>query len=265
MKKLFIGILVIIALAFAGKFGLEYQYKKKLDTLIQQASLFVNINYEKLFFDLKGNLNITNITFKNNSNNLDVSLDKLQVYSSDKSLFVKGFDSLKNGEFPETFKLAFNRLSFDTDATLQIDTAKECRYIDQSIEIGNFTDSRISTDLIMSFEKTGKDFFKTELQAFTEGVSELSAEFVLDKSLLNSPLSAGPGKDLPFKNIQITNSYNQSYADQALEYCAKKLNISKEAYLNDIIGGNQYYKALKLTPSEELKSAIKAPQLQSVA
>ncbi len=259
MKKVVFALLGIVALMVAGKFGLEHQYKKKLDQVIAQGQFFYDASYDKLFIDLEGGINVTNFKIRDKTGKIfDGSIDKFRLFTSDRMLLIKGFDSIKDGQFPDVFEVTVNNLSFDTSLTQEINAARECRYIEEPLPLQNFTDENVSIDFKLNFLTEGKDVFKVKWDSITRGITSLSTEFTLDKTLLKSPLSAGAGKDLPIKSLKATNEFNPVYTEAALNYCAKKLNMTVDNYVDTVIGSDNYYKGLKFIPSDELKAAIQA-------
>ncbi|MGH1426992.1 MAG: hypothetical protein ACRBEE_03570 [Arenicella sp.] len=256
MKKLLIGIFAIIALAFAGKFGLEHQYKKKLDQLIRLASPFATISYGKINIDLKGGINLSDIRVSQVGDDNEASVKNIRVFSSNREFLYKGFDILKNNEFPKVFDIAIRRLEFDARFGQTFNDQRECRYIEEPIDISKFTDPRIVSDININLESDGDNYLKANLESDTNGISTTSANIVFEKSLIETKdISAN---DLPLKSVVIENSYDESYATDAIEYCAQKLSLSSEEYLANVIGSDSFYKILKAVPSPELKAAIQA-------
>ena len=256
MKKLLIGIFAIIALAFAGKLGLEYQYKKKLDQLIQLASPFATISYGKVNIDLKGGINLSDIKVSQVGDDNEASVKSIRVFSSNREFLFKGFDILKNNEFPKIFDISIRRFEFDARLGQVFNEKRECRYIEEPINLSKFTDPRIVSDININLESDGENFLKANFESDTNGISTTSAKIVFEKSLIETKnISAN---NIPLKSAIVENSYDESYAADAIEYCAQKLSLSPEEYLTKVIGSDSFYAFLKAVPSPELKAAMQA-------
>ena len=257
MKTLLAIPLIIAIIIVGGKFFLEYQYKKKLDALIQQASLFVNARYDKVFIDMQGAINVSNINIADKfGNNLRLQVDNLRLFSSDRTMLVKGFEGIQQGQIPEVLEVSAKNIKFDTALLQTIDPVRECRYIEEPLDYKKFINSDFTSNFVINLTSESANEFSMSSDVFVHGISDTSVDLTFEKSLLNSNVTSVMTQEVPLRSFRFKNENNPVYSQKFIEYCANKLNLSKEQYVTDIIGGNEYYKALKLNPSFELKEAL---------
>ena len=253
MKKILIGIFTIAVLIVAAKFGLEYQYKKKLDQLVQLAAPFVQISYDDIKIDLKGGINVANINANRTNETEKIFIQNIRVFSSNRLFLLKGFDILSNNEFPNTFAIDLNKVEFDARLGQEFNDKKECQFIEEPINLANFTRAILTNNVNLSITKEDADFLKATFRINTNGVSSTNADIVFNKSLIKTKQLST--QEIPFESATVETSFNEVYANKAIDYCAKKLEISSQEFLTNVIGSDSFYSALKLVPSPRLKRA----------
>jgi hypothetical protein len=254
IKKLLVIICAITLLVFAGKFGLEYQYKKKFDQFIQLAAPFATISYKNISIDMQGGVNLSNLNITQVGDDEYASIKNIRVFSSNRTFLYKGFDILKDNTLPDVFSISIDRFEADARLGQQFNDKKECLHIEEPLNISNFTDPRIVSDISINLKNDDGNFLKATLIGHTDGISTTSAKIIFDKSLIETKNVSL--RNLPLKSAEIENSYDQSYATNAIQYCAKKLSLSPEQYLNTVVGSDSFYNILSVVPSPEVKTAI---------
>jgi len=259
MKKLLLIPIAIIAILIVGKFGLEYRYKQKLDEGLAKSAGFVDASYDKLFIDLQGGVNIKNFRFSDRTGQfMSGSFENMRLFSSDRTMLIKGFDSIQDGELPKILEMKFDGLLVDLSKIQQVNEARECRYIEEPTSLDSKLLATKPTNFSIRAENVDQNLFKMVFFSATPSVSRMNGEFIMEKAIAKSPLAAATNKNkLPLKSLQISNKFDPSYTDKYIAYCAEKLNISADDYVNNIIGGDKFYSALKFAPTNELKNAVK--------
>lgn len=239
MKKLFLLLILLGCLVIAGKFGLEYYYKKKLDNLISQASLFADIKYRNLSIGFDGSVSIQGININARTTDADFRIKQIRVFSSDRLLPLKALKSFYQGEPPEFFGIKVDSLEYDPNIFEQadvVDTNNECLSIEHPIKYASLGINRLITDLELSVDLQQLSRSYLDLSS-SDQTGDMNIALVFDASNISS--GQIPTTMLPEK-ISFGYSLNEEVAEQLLNYCANKLNMSADQYLNTVINSPKY-------------------------
>ena len=255
MRNLFAALAVLAVLLLAGKFMLENKYKKELNRLAFMSSSFALVEFRKVEITFDGAIVVSGIRIEPRLTTDKFSIEKIRLFSSDRTFLFKGGDVFADGEFPDLFSMDVIGFEYDPSFGAEINPKRECRYIEEPVDYQRIGIDRARDNLLMSLnlEDISNGIFS--ISSDSTDIYTLEMEIKFDASDLN-PVGIMQRDTLPILEISMESSFYESFADNLIEYCAKKLKISEEDYINKVIGSDSFMKFLGVRLSAEAKKAL---------
>jgi len=262
LKKVVIFIVLAALLLLAGKFGLEYSYRQKLDELVQTARLHAQVSYNDLHIDLDGSVNIGGIAIRPNQLNNEIKVNNIRLFSSDRLFLLKGLEIFANGNLPESFSVNVDDLEMSASLGVTSGSHVGCNYLFSEMDISPLVSGNLVSDIDISLDASNKSEAQISINAETQDVYSVNGSIGFDGFAFSDAEPAvvlqqmAVEGDLPIKTLSFSAEYDPQFADKFLNYCASLLGLDVEQYLLDIVGADQYYQRLGFVPSSQLKQAM---------
>ncbi|MEH6358055.1 MAG: hypothetical protein V7745_03640 [Pseudomonadales bacterium] len=113
MKKVFVLILLVVAIVVGVKGFIYYKVTTQLDDAIALVSPFVLITYEDVSSSLEGEVNVEGVKIKAYGNSLELAIDDVGVKFPDLQTLMFIGDDLKKQRLPEQMKLTLDHVRMD--------------------------------------------------------------------------------------------------------------------------------------------------------
>jgi len=246
MKNLAIVLLLLVGVAFGGKFAVEKRYESKLDDAIAMVRGFASISYDSVKIDLDGSISLNGLSVLPAGFDQGLDIGRIRAISSDRLMAVNNFNAFKDGDFPETFALSIDRLSapvdgfeeFNKQFYANVNSAKECRSFFTSFNYSDAGYSRIDGDMRLAFDFSDVYNSVVNIDIFDQ-TSSTSLEWVVDASKVES-VAYGRSKQLPISEISARISVEPDAAERFNKQCADHFKITPEVFLEKVVGSSKY-------------------------
>lgn len=280
IKKLIVLALLLLALAVASKFFVEYKLQQQLDAQIASVAPFANINYQRIYLDPDGGVNVDDIEISSSVMAVGQNtFDTLRLTSESRWLFV-----LK--------ALGLSDLSVPDALTVEVEGVKlellSSEYVDQFIGLANQEfvanvspacgDVQFLSALDMQKMGYGELTFDATLSyAYSpvRSVLELSFDVLMADVgdtkgrviLAGVPsLADGAALSLAAPSVQLLeiDYIDQGYTRKVNRYCSDKEGVSVEEYIDKLASreGDYFMAAWGINPGVVLREAYKEFLLQ---
>jgi len=236
MNKLILILVLCAGVVFGGKLYLENKYKKNLDQAISLARSYADISYSDLTIGFDGSISIHDISFRNLDGPGSFTIKQTKAISSNKLAPLYG-NIFKDGKTPEWLKISVNQLTIDS-ALIEPNTEDECTSFDTAFIYSAVDIKQIFSNLSIEFDfndlNNSVADFRYEDQTST---LDLKFNFSVTKA---QQLIINPNV-LPVDNIQLSSNLDPDFASQLNDYCAKKLDMTTEKYVSDVLSSEKYF------------------------
>ena len=254
MKKITLIVIFLIVVAFGGKFGLEYYYESKLDKMIKLVSSIGDIQHKGVSIGFDGSISIKKLSVRPYTVDTTVSLDELTLFSSDRLLPLKLAKMFENKDFPESIGLKVNNLEYSPTVFMpKVDDKNECRYVETPINYSSLGVRRLNSNILMSVDTSNKLDSVLEMTSIDQ-TTNTKLKLTFDATRINANLINSD--NLPINEFQLDYKIDESIADKMISYCAKKLKLSTDDYLNKVIGTANYTRILGLDLGPDAHKAL---------
>ncbi|MDB4512103.1 hypothetical protein N9060_01435 [Arenicella sp.] len=240
MKKFIVFLLIVAAILFAGKLGLEHYYTKKLDEFITQVSSFADIDYRKITIGTDGSISINNLLIEPHAIDTLVRMDAITLFSSDRLLPVNLATFIKRSEFPNELGVRIANLEYDPGIfEPAIRPADKCRYIETTISPQVTAINRLNANLEASIQINSNDAVLSVSSA--DQTADIDLQVTFDAGSLSRNRSGANPQ--PIDEITVEYKLDQQVAAELVETCADHLAMSDEEYLNNVVASSSYLRA----------------------
>lgn len=253
MKKLFLLLVLVAAVLFGGKIGLEYYYAKKLDQLIAQARFVADIDYRNIRTGTDGSISINGLSINPYAADTLIRVETISLFSSDILLPVKLANLIRQSEVPDELGVRVANLDYDPSVfEPTIDQEKECRYLETTLSSTLIGINRLNSDIEMSLRINANNAVLSLSSADQVAIMNMKALF--DASMLN-PARVNAGSQ-PIKELTFDYKLNEQLASKLIETCANRLTISTNDYLNKVVGRPEYLQILGVDFGSDANQAL---------
>lgn len=255
VRKLGIGSLLLAVVALVGKFGLEYHYGRQLDRLVQLSSPVMLLSYGGVSVGLDGSISVNDISMEPREYPSRFTLEKLRLFSSDRSFLFKGAKVFGWGRLPAQFSIEFLGAEYDPNFGQDVNKSTECRLIDAPMEYSNmgFYNFRSDARLDINSADASNSRLTVASTIFDKSQETIVVDFDATK-LTEDTLRSGA---LPIKTVSYSSTLDSEFAKNLLEYCADKLQMTVEQYLALQVGSIQHVKTLGIALEEPMRDALR--------
>lgn len=253
MKKLLIFLVVVAAIVFGGKFGLEKYYESKLDEAIAYAGAFASIDYNNVKIGTDGSISINNLSIRPRSIDTYVRLDKITLFSSDILLPINLTSFIKRNEFPDELGLRVENLDYEP-SVFEADIAnnQQCRRLETTLisdVIGiNRLNANIEMSLQMNPDNAVLDF------SSTDQIAMMNSKVTFDSSMLNQARQSSSSQ--PLDEVRLNYKLNEQVASKVINSCANQLAISTDDFLNTVVANPGFLRSTGLNFGVEANQAL---------
>ena len=254
MKNIFIAFIVIALLLIAGKFYVEYEYSQGVDELAENISPYANLKHDRVHIGLDGSISIENISIIPRANiGSDILIDSITLASDDRWLPLKLSHHLEKGDLPDAISLNIENLDFEPLAWSKTSSnSKTCLRIETTFDNRSIGFQRLNSNLNIAMDATGEKVVLS--MRSSDQTMRTSAKVTLNtKSLKPARLQAEPPS---IDNMTFDVKLDEEVAQRVLDYCAKKLDLSKQVYLDLIVGSSNFTRWLNVDLGEQGKQAL---------
>lgn len=254
MNKLLVVIALLVIL-FGLKLYMESRYENGLDQAIALVQPAVSVDYDDLSIELDGSLSISGLQFRSAELRKPISIKNINVSSSDWLFLFRGKKAYGRGDFPESFSISVQAFEFDSRLIQLDDPENECKYIEAGIDYSSLGEPLISSDVTIELDlrdHTNGLLNLTSTNKFSTTESQMT--FSLDTLRLNNQSN----KEIPIETFSLSDTIDQAHAEDVIRYCANKLNLSQEEYVNTVIGSPEFTQGLAgVDLGNEFQEALK--------
>ena len=236
MKSLFFLLILVAAVAIGGKFYVENEYKKELDKTLNSIRPVADINYRDLKIWFDGSITLTGFSYLNPEGIGSVNINEIKVVTDDKLMPLRGKSLFKsNNQLPKWLKLEIDRVAIDS-ILAEPPVEDECTSFWTS-----FIYSEIGIDKIFSNTSVSFDFNDiNNARAEVSFDDQVSRSYMTINFSVNEARSASATQTIPIDSIDMSMSLDAQYASQFNDYCANKLEITTDQYLNEVVASPRY-------------------------
>lgn len=264
---------VLAGVAYGGaKAYIYFSVKGDVDKLVQQASLFADINYGGISSDLmKGSVSVDNIIISPKTIEDDVEIREIKV-QGDGPGFLFSDTSKISQQTPENLTIAMNGLRIGLDGEMyrsmmtmqaqqakssKIEPAKPCYFggaLDPE-DLRNLGYDEIFANAMFNvqYDKL-EDKTKMEMSFELEDMGEMTASFAMRGGSSPMMMAATPG----IEEIRFVYESNEDYLNGTKKYCAEKLNKSVEDYISYLANASdaEYQRYYGFIPGPGIRKAV---------
>jgi len=254
MKSIFIAFVVIAFLLIAGKLYVEYEYSQGIDELAENISPYAKLKHDRVHIGLDGSISIENISIIPRSNSgSDILIDSITLASDDRWLPLTLSRQLDKGELPDAISLNIDNLDFEPLAwSKKSSNSKTCLRIETTFDNRSIGFQRLNSNLNIAMDATGEKVVLS--MRSSDQTMRTSGKVTLNtKSLKPARLQAQPPS---IDNMHFDVELDEEVAQRVLDYCAKKLDLSKQVYLDLIVGSANFTRSLNVDLGEHGKQAL---------
>ena len=235
MKSIVFILILLAGLAFGGKFYVEQQYKKEFDKIINQARPFVELSYRNISVWFDGSISISELSARNPNGPGSATIKKITGITSDRLMPIRGKSILKSSQIPDWFKLDMEQFAIDT-VLIEPPVEDECTSFQTAFIYSEIGIDKLFSNMSISFDFTNQNNSKAIVR-YQDQVSE--SDFTFNFSV-NEAQSAVLQNKLPVKSIQMNSSFDPEFASQFNQYCAKKLDMTVNQYLSEVVASPRF-------------------------
>jgi len=253
MTKIILFLLVVAAILFGGKFGLEYYYGKKIDELIDQASAVADIKYQNVRIGTDGSISINNLIIEPHTPQTLVRIDAITLFSSDILLPVNLTTFIKRAELPDELGVRIEDIEYDPNVMANINQQNSCRHIETTLHASNAGINRLNANMELSINMTANNAVINV--SSSDQTADMHTSTVLDSNILTARQSGSSVQSI--EEASIRYKLNKSIAEDIIQTCAQKLGISKEVYLETVVGSPFFLQSTGAYYGSEASQAMK--------
>ena len=254
MKNFIILCLIFAVALIGGKFWLEYKYTAEVDELSRSISPYARANHGGVHIGIDGSITLDDISIIPSINNgSNVYIDSITLASDDRWLPLTLANSLKKGNFPDAISLTVNNFDFEPVAwSQQSKSSDACLLLETSFDNRSIGFQRLNTDFNLSM-KAAREKVVLSFRSSDQTMRSRAKVTLNAKSLNPARLQSNPPT---IDQIEIDATLDQQVAERAIDYCAKKLELSKQVYLDLIVGSSNFTRSLNVDLGKEGKAAL---------
>jgi len=270
MKKFFIALITLLALAAAGTAAYIYfSTKNAVDKMISSARPFVDIQYQRFTNPMDGSISLHDVTMNTGNDSVKIGSIELRL---DSALDYVNFDKkMKSGEIPPKFQVRINHMITDLPETTQASmeqmpmqqianyiAALGCGDVKEMNtshmnELG-FTELDTSTNLDFTYNKTSS---QATFQA------NMSMHGMTDIELKTSISDVNNYFDFANPENKVsaieTTIQDLGYNNKIIEFCSEKAQLEPQQYVdNHIKQLRKYLNKSGVSLSDELYDTYKS-------
>ncbi len=269
MKNFITLIVILVAAAFGFKFYSEYKLEKQIDKAVAYASMFMNISYDGVSIKPDASISINNLRFRQPGSYDDVSVGEINFYSSNNWLFLTKFYEKTEDKLaqyiikePDEMRLIVKDLSFDLDNEMMewanaIAYGCEDLYDVGETHLADVGVDSMTFDFTLSADLTKREKSELSGEIYIHDVANLDIFAEVDYSNYN-PQMAMTGEIPEPKTITLGMSQDESLSERTVAYCAEKLNMSPQDYLNNVVASIGYFNDVQFVPDEKMIAGMKS-------
>lgn len=228
MKKIAVIVLLGFVLVLGGKLYLESKYESKLDQFVRLASSVMTVSYDKVKIGFDGSITLLGLSAQGNSGEGGYSAEEMRLSTSDRLFPLFADKVFGKQQYPDSMRVTITRLSVDSNIFEPADKSKQCRSLLDTVVYSDIGFDKAISDMDVSLELSGDS--EVQLDWYIE--DQISITEVQTK-LKRTALTASPTQleQLPLSEISISTTFKPEAAEKTIDYCARKLGLSSEAYL----------------------------------
>ena len=253
MNKIFLFLLVVAAIILGGKFGLEYYYSKKIDELINQASVVADIKYQNVRIGTDGSISVNNLIIEPHTPQTLVRVDAITLFSSDILLPVNLATFIKRAELPDELGIRIANIEYDPNVMATINQQNSCRYIETTLHASNAGINRLNANMEFSINMSASNAVINV--SSSDQTADMHTSTVLDSNILTVSQSGSSAQ--PIEEASVRYKLNKSIAEDIIQTCAQKLGVSKEVYLETVVGSPFFLQSTGAYYGSEASLAMK--------
>jgi len=233
--------MVLIAVLFGTKYYVENRFEQELKQAIVLAQPFVSIRYKDLAIELDGSLSLSDIEIRSAELGSPVSIENINISSSDPLFLFRGKNAYADGDLPDSFSLDVEAFKFNSSLLPREDPSRECKFIDAGIDFANLGEPTISNDVKISLDMRDQSNALLNMTAINDfSTTKAQINFGIDGIGLRSR----ENQDVPINSFSFSDTLNQPHAEDVLRYCAEKLNLDQEDFITSVIGSSEFTRDL---------------------
>lgn len=236
MKKIALLLLLVVVLIFGGKFYLESRYESAIDQGIQLVSSVMSVRYDKVNIGFDGSIALLGLSGQMTSGKGSYSIEEISLSTSDRLFPLFAENIVKNAQYPESMQLAFREYSIDSTLLETADQAKPCQSFFETVVYSDIGFDKSVGDINVSLDFSDNSDVQIDWY-FEDQVGSAEIRTQLNKSILK--ISRAPVDKLPINEVRIAATVKPDAANRIVSYCANKLGLTSQAYL-DYLGSPGY-------------------------
>ena len=253
MKK--IALLVISLLLITGlvKVGLEYRYAQQLDELASQVTPVASVKYRDVNIELDGSISVTGIEIRPHSLDSPIRIEKVNLFSSDRMFLIEGSGAFAGFDLPEHFSVTIDALQFDPYLIPEFNATAECQSLQQLFLFRRDTSENYRLDFSVNFDFSDRSHAAMTIDAVSQ-YDSINARTVFNLLEMNS--ASVVSGDLPIQQASFSSKLNGDAAQQFIDYCADKLQVTPDQFVTQVVGTVDFSASLGFDPGVEYRAAL---------